>query len=53
MQNDVIVAVDGQEKAMDESEFLVNLRLKHGPHDMVNLTVLREGQRRELVIPMW
>jgi len=52
-QNDVIVAVDGQSDELDESEFLVNLRLKHGPRDSVTFTVLREGQRHELTIPMW
>jgi hypothetical protein len=51
--NDVIVAFDGSTADMDETEFLLNLRLKHGPHDMVKFTVLREGQRRELTIPMW
>jgi hypothetical protein len=52
-QNDLIVAVDGSTADMDETEFLLNLRLKHGPHDMVKFTVLREGQRHELIIPMW
>jgi S1-C subfamily serine protease len=52
--NDVIVAVDGQSAEMDESEFLVDLRLKHGPRDSVKFTVLRDGGRRhELTIPMW
>ena len=52
-QNDVIVAVDGQTKAMSESEFLIWLRLNHGPDDSVKFTILRGDDRRELTIPMW
>jgi type II secretory pathway component PulC len=50
---DVIVAVDGKTAAMTESQFLIQLRLSHGPDDSVRLTVLRAGKRVELVIPMW
>lgn len=50
---DVIVAMDGQSADMNESEFLVALRVRHGPQDAVRLTVLRHGQRQELTIPMW
>lgn len=50
---DVIVAMDGQSPEMSESDFLVALRLQHGPHDAVRLTVLRHGQRHDLTIPMW
>lgn len=54
LQNgDVIVAVDGSAAALTESEFLVNLRLKHGPKDSVKFTVLRGDKRQDLVIPMW
>jgi S1-C subfamily serine protease len=52
-KDDVIVAVDGQTKAMTESEFLVQLRLNHGPGDSVKFTILRGDQRHELTIPMW
>jgi hypothetical protein len=50
---DVIVAMDGRSPEMSESDFLVALRVQHGPHDAVRLTILREGHRRELTIPMW
>lgn len=52
-QNDVIVAVDGNTEAMSESDFLIWLRLNHGPQDSVKFTVLRGDGRRELTIPMW
>jgi serine protease Do len=51
--NDLIVAVDGKTDAMSESDFLIWLRLNHGPKDSVKLTVLRGDDRRELTIPMW
>lgn len=51
--NDVIVAVDGKTDSMSESEFLVGLRLNHGPKDSVKLTILRGSERQELTIPMW
>jgi hypothetical protein len=50
---DVIVAVDGKEAAMNESEFLVYLRTAHGPRDSVQLTLLRGSERKELTVPMW
>jgi S1-C subfamily serine protease len=50
---DVIVAVDGRTQAMNESEFLTDLRLNHGPKDSVKLTILRGDARRELNVPMW
>ena len=52
-KDDVIVTVDGKTNAMTESDFLVNLRLTHGPKDSVKLTILRDGQRHELSVPMW
>lgn len=51
--NDVIVAVDGKTKAMTESDFLVYLRLTHGPKDSAKFTVLRGDQQREFTVPMW
>jgi membrane-associated protease RseP (regulator of RpoE activity) len=52
-KDDIIVAIDGQTTAMTESEFLVHLRLSHGPKDSVKLTILRNSQRHQLSIPMW
>lgn len=52
-QNDVIVAVDGQTADMNESDFLVNLRLTHGPKDSVKLTVLRGSERKDFTVPLW
>jgi hypothetical protein len=52
-QNDVIVAVDDKTDAMSESDFLIWLRLNHGPKDSVKFTVLRGEDRRELTIPLW
>jgi serine protease Do len=52
-KDDVILAVDGQTKAMTESEFLVHLRLTHGPQDSVRFTILRGSNRHELTVPMW
>ncbi len=51
--NDVIVAIDGHSEPMTESEFLIYVRLKHGPKDSVKFTVLRGNDRRELTIRMW
>lgn len=51
--NDVIVAMDGNTQARNESEFLIDLRLKHGPGDKVKLSVLRGSQRHELSVPLW
>jgi hypothetical protein len=50
---DIIVAVDGQAKAMTESEFLIDLRLNRGPQDSVKFTVLRGDARRDFTVPMW
>jgi hypothetical protein len=52
-KDDVIIGVDGQTGAMTESEFLVHLRLNHGPKDSVKLTILRDGQRHDLNVPLW
>jgi hypothetical protein len=52
-KDDIIIAVDGQTKAMTESEFLVQLRLNHGPKDSVKLTILRGSEQQELTVPMW
>jgi serine protease Do len=52
-QNDVIVAVDGKTDPMTETDFLVYLRLKHGPQDRITFTVLRDGRRRDFTLPVW
>jgi serine protease Do len=51
--NDLIVAIDGKTQAMTESDFLVYLRLTHGPKDSVKFTVQRGDQRREISVPLW
>ena len=52
-KGDVIVAVNDKSQYMTESEFLVYLRLTYGPKDRVTFTVLRNGQKRKLTVPMW
>lgn len=52
-KDDVIVAVDGKTEAISESDFLVYLRLTHGPKDAVKFTILRDGKRHDLAVPMW
>jgi serine protease Do len=52
-QGDVIVAVDGDDQRLSESDFLADLRLNKGPKDSVKLTVLRGKERRELEVPLW
>jgi S1-C subfamily serine protease len=51
--NDVIVAVDDKTAAMTESEFLVYLRLTHGPKDSVKFTILRGDRRQDVTVPLW
>jgi hypothetical protein len=50
---DVIVAVDGKTASMPEGDFLVNLRLTHGPGDSFKATILRGTERQELTLPLW
>jgi S1-C subfamily serine protease len=50
---DVIVAMDGKSAPMNESQFLIDLRLRHGPDESVRFTVLRGDQRLELTVPLW
>src|SRR5262249_9662069 len=50
---DLIVAVDGKDKEMTESQFLAHLRLQHGPGDSVKFTVLRGSGRQEVTAPLW
>jgi len=41
-KGDVIVAMDGKTDSLTESQFLVKLRLEHGPGDSVKFTSARE-----------
>jgi serine protease Do len=52
-KDDIIIAVDGHTQALTESDFLIQLRLAHGPKDAVKFTILRGSDRHELTIPMW
>ncbi|MEQ8787416.1 MAG: Trx7/PDZ domain-containing (seleno)protein [Pirellulaceae bacterium] len=52
-QNDVIVAVDGKTDAMTETDFLVYLRLERGPKDRITFSVLRDGGRSDVTLPVW
>jgi serine protease Do len=52
-KDDIIVAVDGQSRPLTESDFLIGLRLNHGPKDSVKFTILRGSERKELTVPMW
>ena|GEM_PF-5786738 len=49
---DVIVAVDGQPTPADESHFMAQIRLNHPPGDKVKLTLLRSGQREDVLLPV-
>lgn len=50
---DVIVAIDGRTAALNESQFLAQLRLNYGPKDSVKFTILRGDQRQEITVPLW
>jgi len=52
-KDDIIIAVDDQTRALVESDFLVWLRLNHGPKDTVKFTILRGSEKQELTLPMW
>lgn len=52
-KDDIIVAMDGKTDPLTDSEFLIRLRLDHGPKDSVRFTVMRGGKPVELTIPMW
>ena len=51
--NDIIVGIDGKTENLSDSDFLIYLRLAHGPKDSVKLALLSGGARKELTIPMW
>lgn len=50
---DVIVAVNGHKSFLTETQFLAHLRLDHGPHDRIGLTVLRGRQKVDVDVPLW
>lgn len=52
-EGDIIVAVDGKTEPMTESQFIAYLRLAHPPGDTIRFTLLRQGKREELEVPMW
>lgn len=51
-KGDIIVAVDGKEDFVTESQFLAYLVQEKQPGDKVKLTTLRGGQKRELELPV-
>ena len=50
---DVIVGADGRRDFAHEGDFLAYLRLAHPPGDRVRLTLVRQGQRQEIDVPLW
>jgi serine protease Do len=51
-KDDVIVEFGGQSERVTESELIGQVLQKHLPGEKVNVTVLRAGQRVELMMPM-
>ena len=51
-KDDVIVEVDGISRALSESELIGHLLAKHLPGERVQTTVLRNGNRVKLILPM-
>lgn len=49
---DIIVAVDGQAPPLTEGQFMASVRLNHPLGDKLRLTLLRGGQREEIVMDM-
>ncbi|MBI2948240.1 MAG: PDZ domain-containing protein [Verrucomicrobia bacterium] len=49
---DVIVALDGKPVPPDESHFNASIRLNHPPGDKAKLTLLRNGQREDVLLPL-
>lgn len=49
---DVIVGLDGQPVPSDESHFHAQIRLHHPPGDQARLTLWRNGQREEVLLPL-
>jgi hypothetical protein len=50
---DVILAADGRSDFANEGEYLAYLRLNHPPGDRFKLTLLRDGRKVDLEVPMW
>jgi serine protease Do len=51
-KEDVIVVLDGQSKRMTESEMMGYLLKNKMPAEQISMTVLRGGERLDLVLPM-
>jgi S1-C subfamily serine protease len=51
-QGDILIELAGSPKRMSESELLAHLVNAHRPGDSVAMTVLRDGQRVTLKLPM-
>ena len=51
-KGDVLVAIDGTTARMTESQLIGQLLQKHAPGKKVNATVLRDGKRIDLSLPM-
>jgi len=52
LKDDVLVAVDGITRRLTEGEFIGQMLVKHAQKEQVKATVLRGGNRVELVLPM-
>jgi hypothetical protein len=51
-EGDVLVSFDAKTDLLRETDFLVYAVTQHKPGDQVRVTVLREGQKVDLVLPM-
>lgn len=49
---DIIVAVGNNTTSMTEAQFLAYVRLNYPPGDKVRLTLLRSGQREDVMLPL-
>jgi S1-C subfamily serine protease len=50
--NDILVSVDNRTGRVDESLLILQLLNTKRPGDLVPITVLRDGQRVDLTLPM-
>jgi serine protease Do len=50
---DVIVAIDGKDTRLTESQFLTFHRLNYGPQDRIKFTIQRGGKRQDISIQSW
>jgi S1-C subfamily serine protease len=49
---DIILAFDGKTKLPREADLFAYAMMQHKPGDKVAVTVLRDGQKVELMLPM-